>query len=254
MKDQTRQCRTVLILLMVIVATIASPPLPMQANQNPNPGIIPVNSQYTSLAAAWWQWALSFPVSDNPLFDVIGAKACVGEQGPGDIFFLAGVINVSGTATRNIQVPAGSRLFFPVVNVVWDNIGIDPPLTVSQLYENANAYVAAIKELHASIDGKPVQSLSSYRAKSKPFCYTLPATDNVYQYPPFGISPEWLAPFACDSGFCVCPVVADGYWLLLNPLPPGPHTINFGGGNDAFTLDVTYNITVVPRHQYTGCQ
>ena len=43
--------------------------------------------------------------------------------------------------------------------------------------------------------------------------------------------------------------VTDGYWILLSPLPPGPHTIfirgviDFGGGN-TFEVEVTYNLTV----------
>jgi hypothetical protein len=247
----TRQSRAILPLLLLILSAIISSPPPTCAKPNPNPGIIPVNAQYTKLAAEWWQWALSYPVSNSPLFDETGAMACLGDQDPGNIFFLAGVFNVSGTATRNIKVPAGTRLFFPVVNVEWDNVGIDPPFTVAQLYEAADSFVGAINTLHATIDGKPVQDLSSYRAKSNPFCYKLPATDNIYQF--FGVPPEWLAPFACPTGFCVCPVVADGYWLLLSPLSVGPHTINFGGGTDTFNLNITYNIEVVPRNQYQGC-
>src|SRR5262245_29993403 len=54
-------------------------------------------------SAAWWQWAYSFPVSNNPLFDETGALAALGDQGP--VFFLAGVINVSGTATRSVTIP-----------------------------------------------------------------------------------------------------------------------------------------------------
>ena len=53
------------------------------------------------------------------------------------------------------------------------------------------------------------------------------------------------------------PSVADGYWLMLNPLTPGSHTIHFTGGltlstakgdpfDFDFRLDITYNLTVVP--------
>ena len=40
----------------------------------------------------------------------------------------------------------------------------------------------------------------------------------------------------------------DGYYVLVPPLPPGPHTIVFGGTitdpDFTFTLHVTYTITV----------
>ena len=250
MKIQLRLIAATIVAVLCLAISAAIPP--SQAQGNPNSDIIPVNKQYQKLAAEWWQWAFSFPVSNNPLFDLTGESACLGDQGPGNVFFLAGVFNESGTATRNITVPSGSRLFFPLLNVVWDNVGVDPPFTVQQLYEQAAANVATTTELHATIDGRPVQNLFGYRAQSAPFCYTLPATDNVYQF--FGAG-DLLSPFACSSGFCVCPAVADGYWLLTTPLPVGQHTINFGGSNSTpFTLDITYNITVVPRGQYQGCQ
>lgn len=222
--------------------------------QNANPGIVPVNQQYVHLSAQWWAWALSFPVSNNPLFDETGARACLGKQEPGNLFFLAGVFNESGAATRTITVPSGSRLFFPVLNVEWDNVGVNPQLTVPELYETAADQVALTTELHASIDGQAVQDLFSYRVQSKPFCYTLPATDNIAQH--FGLG-DSLPPFACAAGFCICPTVSDGFWLLTTPLPLGQHTINFGGTFGPptnFTLDITYHITVVPRGQYQGCQ
>ena len=43
--------------------------------------------------------------------------------------------------------------------------------------------------------------------------------------------------------------MADGYLLQLHPLSVGDHTLHIGGMFPAFDfdLDVTYNITVVPR-------
>ena len=47
--------------------------------------------------------------------------------------------------------------------------------------------------------------------------------------------------------------MGDGFYILLRPLPPGEHTIRFGGtsqaldgdGNPAtFQLDITYHVTV----------
>ena len=44
----------------------------------------------------------------------------------------------------------------------------------------------------------------------------------------------------------------DGYWVMLNPLPPGAHTISihaksvFAGGS-SFVVDVTYNLEVAPN-------
>lgn len=51
-----------------------------------------------------------------------------------------------------------------------------------------------------------------------------------------------------DSTF-VFPAASDGYWLMLNPLPPGLHTINFRWDQQdyGFQIAITYSIMVVPR-------
>ena len=40
--------------------------------------------------------------------------------------------------------------------------------------------------------------------------------------------------------------VADGFYLMIAPLPPGDHTITFGGSGRNFAADVTYNLFVEP--------
>jgi hypothetical protein len=42
------------------------------------------------------------------------------------------------------------------------------------------------------------------------------------------------------------PMVTDGYYLMLTPLPAGEHTIHFTAGlGDAVPMDVTYHLTVL---------
>lgn len=247
--------QNILAALALALGLLVSTAIPLaHAQGNPNPGVIPVNREYEKLSAQWWQWANSFPVSNNPLFDQTGANACLGEQKPGNIFFLAGVINQSGAATRSITAPTGSRLFFPILNVEYDNLGTGPPLTVPQLRDAAAGYVNSTSELHATIDGVPMQNLFGYRVRSDAFCCSVPAADNLYQF--FGLG-DLLTGLACSDSFCVCPAVSDGYWMLLSPLSVGKHTINFGGTftqPSPFSLDITYNIIVVPRGEYRGCQ
>jgi hypothetical protein len=47
------------------------------------------------------------------------------------------------------------------------------------------------------------------------------------------------------------PAVADGYWIMLPPLPTGTHTIKFGGAAPAFGFSTaaSYTITVVRGHR-----
>jgi hypothetical protein len=43
------------------------------------------------------------------------------------------------------------------------------------------------------------------------------------------------------------PVVADGFYLMIAPLSPGDHTLNFGGASPDFSVDVTYHLHVASQ-------
>ena len=55
-----------------------------------------------------------------------------------------------------------------------------------------------------------------------------------------------------DSTF-VFPAASDGYWLMLNPLPPGLHTINFRWDQQDYRLPDRHHLLdygVVPKGQF----
>jgi len=84
------------------------------------------------VGAAWWQYAFSIPVHNpsnfsqflNPLFDETRTDCAVG-QANNPVFFLVGVFNISGKATRTCTVPAGKMLFFPILNVEADALALN---------------------------------------------------------------------------------------------------------------------------------
>jgi hypothetical protein len=223
----------ILLLLLPSVGT--------HADSNPNPRVLPINSTpagktYGQWSAAWWQYVYSLPNSVSPFFDGTGAHCGVG-QGGSKVFFLVGV---APTATQSCTVPAGTTLFFPVLNVESDNVCplVTPAMTVVELRSLAKSLMDAATNLHASIDGVPVQDVSSYRVTSPVFSFTLPATiDNLCTA--FG---------GTVAGTTISPVVGDGYYLMLAPLPPGTHTLKFGGAvpSVGFSIDNTYQIKVSP--------
>lgn len=65
------------------------------------------------LAARWWKWALSAPDELSPVRDTTGEHA--GWRQPADLWFLAGTYG--GKVVRRCEIPAGRRLFFPVLNI-----------------------------------------------------------------------------------------------------------------------------------------
>jgi len=196
-------------------------------------------------SAQWWQWALSFQTATSPLFDLTGAQAGKGDVGK--VFFLAGLVTptpgpggVFG-ATRNITLPTGTPVFFPLINTEADPVGVDPTPSAADVIALAKSQIDGVNALHATLDGRPISDLFSRREVSPgAFSYTLPATDNIYQF------------FGLDITGTISPAASDGYWVMLKPLNKGHHVLNFGGENAPidFKLDLTYNIDVVPKGHF----
>jgi hypothetical protein len=87
-----------------------------------------------------------------------------------------------------------------------------------------------------TVDGVRIKKLT--RVQSEVFAVALPK-DNVF------ISPCSPLPVPANV---YSPAVDDGFYVLLDPLPVGPHTLRFHAESPAGLLqqDITYNLTVVP--------
>ncbi len=220
----------VLAALAALVAVFAHPAgaaaprrvvLPPQAHPN--------GRTYSQWAALWWTWALTQPVDSNPLLDETGEDCAVGQTGR--VWFLAGTLT-SDRVTRECTVPAGTKLFFPVVNYFYCALAEDPPEQQTEEYVRSQVafFREAAGDLEASVDGRPVRDLQRYFEESVLFDVVLPA-NNLFELP---------------AGTLASPCADAGFYLMLAPLRPGTHTIHFAGSvEDDFTLDVTYEITVV---------
>ncbi len=231
-----------LLLFTLALLLLVTPAL---ADTNPNPRVLPPNSSpfgktYGEWNAGWWQWVFSVPASKNPALATSGTIDCsVGQSG--NVWFLAGNFLTGGSYTLSCTVPVGKALFIPLINSWSDNVCSAVPADVPTLHVYAASYVFPPVDLHASIDGKSLTKLESYRAISPVFSYTLPPSPDNLIDAGFGVS----LPGDCWPSLTITPAVADGYYIMLAPLAKGSHTINFGGtGPGGFTLDMTYNLTV----------
>jgi hypothetical protein len=242
MKSNVKCWFGVIAALILTVGLVAGSVSEVYA-QNANPRIIPpaANVPYGALSAAWWQWAFSLPVNQNPLFDQSGcANGANGQFEFAPVWFLAGVINVTGTAVRDCTVPAGARLFFPIINSECSTIEGNGT-TDEELRACAKASIDLVTNVAAEIDGVSVQNLTDYRFESPLFTFGPLPDNNVLQF--FGVD----APAGATSLS-----VADGYYLLLTPLSVGQHKIHFTGTIGPpvnFAVDITYNLTVAPRRR-----
>lgn len=229
---------------------------PARAGGPSNPGIAPPRSHphgrsYAEWSVAWWRWASSLPFTASPLFDTADLSA--GQSGR--VWFLGGTLapnpdpsdpNASiGRANRSGTIPSGKALFFPILNVeasVLEGNGTTP----RELAASARDLMDHAVGLEATIDGRPVEGLGSYRVQSPLFVFGPLPEDNIFEGA-FGIP---------TPAGTISAAVADGVYLFVGPLPPGRHTIHWGGefvftqAQDGFDfkliLDVNYTITVTP--------
>jgi hypothetical protein len=196
-----------------------------------NPRVIPPNSHaygttYSELAGAWWNWALAAPAAESPLIDPTGENCSNGQAGK--IWFLAG--SWAGDTERSCTVPTGKAIFFPLIN----GLSFAPEFgtTEAEVRADVNSDIDPTNVLVCEIDGVPLDDLFSYRAESPEGGFTFIVPEGSILY-------DWLL----GDRY---PAVADGYWLLLPPLPKGDHIIYFHAEMTTGEVqDMTYHLTVV---------
>jgi len=242
-----------LFMMAMVPAAVAGQSGPAKSGNQGNPGVIPPQAKYGGMtygewSAAWWQWAFSMPVDHHPLFDLTGEDAANGQSG--HVWFLGGLWWAndapppSTAVTREIIIPSGKALFFPIVNSELNCVELAgteccPPEGVPNVQCIRDLMASFIESLtndnmYATIDRKPFTNVVAYRAISQEFSMWLPENNALE---------AWGIPFEFGE---ITPVVADGYFLMVAPLSVGKHTITFGVKNLEWFMDITYNITVVP--------
>lgn len=241
----------VLVLVFALVALALTAPVAGAAKRGNNPGVIPppatpAGMTYGEWGAAFWQWAFAIPKDQNPLNDETGANAANGQHGR--VWFLAGTTNSSpspdnptvyiGKVDRHVTIPAGKLIFFPIVNVeasIAEGDGVDE----QSLKAKADWYISHVRDLAVTVDGRPLRNLAAYRAQSPLYSLWWPE-DPVLDYLAALTTPT-------DS-------IADGYWIMLAPLPVGRHVLHWEGNmtftadadgfDGVFAQDITYHVRV----------
>lgn len=161
------------------------------------------------LVARWVRWVAAHDDRQNPVSDPTGAHA--GHHQPEDVWFLAG--SYGETVRRRCAVPAGRPLFFPAFNMWQWPAGPGELPVVSR----ATGY--------ALVDGVavPVATIGT----ATPFEVRGVAGNGV-----------------TDTARPVR-VSCWGLWATVAPLPPGPHTVAFGGTDGhGFRVDAHYEVRV----------
>lgn len=239
--------------IVIAVTTVMLPGGAFGQNGNPNPSVHPINSKpygqsYGEWTAKWWQWTLRAPTPVNPILDLDGSNCGQGQSGP--VWFIPGAFpgTLPPFVTRKCTVPPGKSLLTPIgINAIFGagagdcQTPVIAPASCGAYQFGSLTGVPALSAAAAAfidgfdlsgtsvfLDGKPLRELSTYRAASPAFSYTLPA-DNVIASV-FGVP---------DTAGTYSPAVSDGYWLLLEPLSAGTHTIGPQPGTPGITTEIT---------------
>ena len=125
--------RIVVVAIVLGLAVLAVPSVMAHDGDGPKvitPDSVAYGRTYSEWSAAWWQWTLSIPASNHPLFDT--GDCSVGQSGP--VWFLGGKFCASNNpncgysdVVRSCSVPAGKALYIPILNAEWSSLELDDP-------------------------------------------------------------------------------------------------------------------------------
>jgi hypothetical protein len=231
--------------LMLLAITASAAPVEVRSPSAPSYGY-----SYAEWSAKWWQWSLG--QNANHLELVGNPGICSGEGSA--VRFLAGAAFLPETGgasavTNKITIEPKTPLFLTIISA-WDDNSACPTFTsytAAELMDTNAANWAYVSETTCTIDGVAVPGLSNpatteYLTVSPAFSYTTATQDNMLAIL-FGDS--------CVPGdLTIYPAVAQGVYLMIEPLPPGKHVIHTVGevGNPPFVIeDSTFDITVNPE-------
>jgi hypothetical protein len=198
------------------------------------PGSKPYGLPYDKHIENFWKWTLGIPAKDNPINDPTGEKCATGQLNTNSsVFYLA--FNNGGISERTCKVPAGKGLFIPVMQVELSDKDT-PGATVEELKLSAKTDQDSVNSLYLKIGDKEYnfEDLRKYRTDTDGF--DVDYADNGI----FGI---------VEGG--PTKAVADGYYIMTDPLPTGNHTVHYksslscldpGCAEPNFAQDIKYNI------------
>ena len=221
----SRRLTVPLVLALVAGALALAAPTAGAAVDVYAPGSAPFGKTYGEWNAQWWTtMGQTVEGPGHPFAD--GAVKCNGVKGDdGRAVLLAGT--TGGSATRSCKIASTKAVLIPLVNFFCSSTEAPE----QELRDCASFLASTVTTLEATVDGEAIPNLGSYLAPSPLFTFTAVANNTL------GIEPPATEP-----------AVADGYYVMLKPLPRGTHTLVFGGTSTAFggfSTRATYNLTVV---------
>lgn len=184
----------------------------------------------------FWQWQISLPAEpegEHPISDLTGGKCSSGQSiSNSSIFYLSGA--GGKTVERTCEVPEGKGLLIPVMTVVATEKEY-PGASTAELENIVRRDQDSVRALSLDVNGQiyAFDDLKKYRKATGEFEVVFPVNGI------FGVTEEGASK-----------AVADGYYLLTEPLPQGNYTIQYKGAlgdpleGTNFQHDIKYDLRV----------
>ena len=228
-------CFTALSALLMLLFSFTL--LPVAGSNSVNifpPGSKPYGLTYAEHIKNFWKLVLSIPADKNPTNDPTGEKCANGQSNSNSsVFYLSG--NGGGKSDRTCKIPSGKGLLIPVMVVEWSDKEV-PNASVEELHKSAKKDQDSVNSLYLKIGDKEYkyEDLLKYRTHTDDFEVVFP--DNGL----FGV---------IEGG--PSKVVADGFYIITEPLAKGSYPIHFKSSlicldpdcaEPNFATDVKYNV------------
>jgi hypothetical protein len=182
----------------------------------------------------WVHYLYSHSCETMPAVLTTGHDSDMHQRGP--VYFLVGTI--SATVEREMTIPAGKSIFFPLHTYYnhypcpYPGFKPAPGQTMEDfLKEGAADIVDHAREMSVTLDDVQFPIAEKYRVTSDLFYLTC--------------DPALVCVDACVTTGPQ-PGIVDGYWVMLKPLAAGYHKLRFQARVVIYgvMIDVTYHITV----------
>jgi hypothetical protein len=204
---------------------------------------------YAELQQDWWRWMASLPADGHPLADATGENCDLGQMPPvwylggtyGEVVEDASPTKQIGYAERYCEIPEGQAIFFPILNIAANNIGVDPPDDDATLEFTASIVnLLASRHVRLKLDGVEVPNVAeTYLSESEAFDL------------------DYVEGSLLSDEVGTTRAAGAGYFCLLEPPSPGLHTLEFSGEyafeedvfgfEFEFELEVHYLLNIVPE-------
>lgn len=176
----------------------------------------------TDWVVQWFHWIMQFPSDESPTLDQTG-NLTIKHQPNSSVYMLPGE-HSAVAPNRHVTIPSNKPIMMPVF---WVLVSTDSESVEESFVNKANTIFADEQptKLFATLDGKQLAIVSIltpvFRLNNIPH-------DNAFE-------------MKSGSTF----VISKGYWVFMNPLPAGNHTLTYVGATHNYVNGATFYLKIL---------